>query len=296
MNLPMDAEILTAGPHKTDAPVSVTIATCTMPHQAAVAQIRLNNITICLSAALRTLELLSESLNTPFLIPISGTTRALLICAQTIKQNKNDCTQLLEHTHNLLNAIIMVHIASDTGREMSPTILKQIGKFTEYLTLGEMSRLLKDCRTGLQQGLNFFKIENMNLLTNIENLQQEAEHRHQQVLNMIELLSDATGSENASSINRVFSGSYNSSNSVTMLPSEPKIFHGRETELLEILKLFHLGTPRIAILGAGTQVELAALIGAHLGQKPGKDMTQPVVHYFRASKPSLLVLDNLETP
>ncbi|KAJ7866313.1 P-loop containing nucleoside triphosphate hydrolase protein, partial [Mycena leptocephala] len=108
---------------------------------------------------------------------------------------------------------------------------------------------------------------------------------------------------------------------ISMLPSEPKIFHGRESELSDILSLFGQGTPRIAILGAGgmgktslaraivhheettgryeqhrffvacdsaaTQIELAALIGAHLGLKPGKDLTHP--------PPSLLILDNLET-
>jgi GTPase SAR1 family protein len=114
-----------------------------------------------------------------------------------------------------------------------------------------------------------------------------------------------------------------------MLPSEPKIFHGRESELSDILQLFSEGNPRITILGAGgigktslaravvhhqemidryeqhrffiacdsagTKVELTALIGAQLGLKPGEDLTQPVVHHFSSSRPSLLILDNLET-
>jgi Cdc6-like AAA superfamily ATPase len=113
-----------------------------------------------------------------------------------------------------------------------------------------------------------------------------------------------------------------------MLPAEPKIFHGRNSELSNILELFNGGTPRIAILGAGgmgktslaravihhtgitekfnqhrffvacdsaaTQVELAALIGAHVGLKPGKDLTRPVIQYFSSSSDSLLILDNLE--
>jgi hypothetical protein len=120
-----------------------------------------------------------------------------------------------------------------------------------------------------------------------------------------------------------------SSTSISMLPSEPKIFHGRESELREILGLFNQGTPHIAILGAGgmgktslaravihhteivsrygqyrhfvacdsaaNRVELAALVGAHLGLKPGKDLTQAVVNHFSISPPSLLILDNLET-
>jgi Cdc6-like AAA superfamily ATPase len=36
-----------------------------------------------------------------------------------------------------------------------------------------------------------------------------------------------------------------------MLPSEPQIFHGRDSELSDILKAFSSETPRIAILGAG---------------------------------------------
>jgi Cdc6-like AAA superfamily ATPase len=114
-----------------------------------------------------------------------------------------------------------------------------------------------------------------------------------------------------------------------MLPSEPKIFYGRESELSDILQLFSQGTPRVAILGAGgmgkttlaraiihhteitgrykqhrffvacdaatTQVELAALLGAHLGLKPGKDLTRAVIQHFSSSPQSLLILDNLET-
>ncbi|KAJ7493775.1 hypothetical protein FB451DRAFT_953180, partial [Mycena latifolia] len=112
------------------------------------------------------------------------------------------------------------------------------------------------------------------------------------------------------------------------LPSEPKIFHGRESEVSMIIQQFNGQTPRVAILGGGgmgksslarvilhhpeisatyqqhcifvacdtasTSVQLSALIGAHIGIKPGENLTQAVVHYFSSSSPSLLVLDNLE--
>ncbi|KAJ7303098.1 P-loop containing nucleoside triphosphate hydrolase protein, partial [Mycena albidolilacea] len=116
---------------------------------------------------------------------------------------------------------------------------------------------------------------------------------------------------------------------VSMLPSDPKIFHGRKSELTKILRLFSQSIPRIAILGPGgmgktslaravihhtefvsrygqyryfvacdsavSKVELAALIGAHLGLKPGPVLTHAVVNHFSRSPPSVLILDNLET-
>ncbi|KAJ7190433.1 P-loop containing nucleoside triphosphate hydrolase protein, partial [Mycena pura] len=113
------------------------------------------------------------------------------------------------------------------------------------------------------------------------------------------------------------------------LPSMPQIFHGRESELSDILQLFTQGAPRIAILGAGgmgktslaravlhhpdiihkygecrifvacdvasTMPELGALISNYLGLKPGKNPTQQIIHHFESRPPILLILDNLET-
>ncbi|KAJ7735042.1 P-loop containing nucleoside triphosphate hydrolase protein, partial [Mycena metata] len=121
-----------------------------------------------------------------------------------------------------------------------------------------------------------------------------------------------------------------SSDSFSLLPSKPKIFHGRDFELKHIMEVLSKDAPRIAILGGGgmgktslaraalhhtntcvkfehrffisaeaatTAVELAALIGLHLGLEPGKDLTKPVVRYFAwQTGPCLLILDNLETP
>ncbi|KAJ7171499.1 P-loop containing nucleoside triphosphate hydrolase protein, partial [Mycena filopes] len=160
----------------------------------------------------------------------------------------------------------------------------------------------------------------------IVDMQAKAEAKHQEVLNLIETLSS---SDSASSISKMYSGSIASSTSISMLPASTQIFHGRESELADILKLFNQGNPHIAILGAGgmgktslakavlhedtiagrytqyrffipcdkagSKVELAALIGAHLGLKPGTDMTQAVLQHLSQNPHTLLVLDNLET-
>ncbi|KAF8166910.1 hypothetical protein K438DRAFT_1856666 [Mycena galopus ATCC 62051] len=46
---------------------------------------------------------------------------------------------------------------------------------------------------------------------------------------------------------------------------------------------------------ATTSVELAALIGLHVGLKSGQDLTKPVFQYFSRKMSCLLILDNLET-
>ncbi|KAJ7865405.1 hypothetical protein B0H13DRAFT_2562195 [Mycena leptocephala] len=145
------------------------------------------------------------------------------------------------------------------------------------------------------------------IMADTTKMHEEVQRRHHDVLKMIESLSDSTSSDEQSSSNssQIYSGSYTrleSSNSISMLPPEPKIFHGRESELADLLYLFSPGNSKdsnfrifIACDTVATKVELAALIGAHLGLKPGKDLTQAVCSRFSDDPPTLLILDNLET-
>ncbi|KAJ7890106.1 hypothetical protein B0H14DRAFT_2336497 [Mycena olivaceomarginata] len=113
-----------------------------------------------------------------------------------------------------------------------------------------------------------------------------------------------------------------------MLPSRPKIFHGRELELQEIVTNLTLGSARIAILGPGgigktslawaalhhpevtakyahqifvaadlvtDKVGLVTLIASHIGLHPTPYLTKQIVQYFSECSSVLLVLDNLET-
>ncbi|KAJ7211470.1 P-loop containing nucleoside triphosphate hydrolase protein, partial [Mycena rebaudengoi] len=112
-------------------------------------------------------------------------------------------------------------------------------------------------------------------------------------------------------------------------PPCPKIFHGHEVELQDVVNILVQASAHIAILGAGgmgktslataalhnTQIEakyshryfvpchssptcseLAATIADHIGLEKGSSMAKKIAHYFTHAPPSLLVLDNLETP
>ncbi|KAJ7244236.1 P-loop containing nucleoside triphosphate hydrolase protein, partial [Mycena rebaudengoi] len=113
------------------------------------------------------------------------------------------------------------------------------------------------------------------------------------------------------------------------LPPCPQIFHGREAELQDVVNILVQDSAHIAILGAGgmgktslataalhnprveanyshqyfvpchlspTCNELAATIADHIGLEKGSNMAKKIAHHFAHAPPSLLVLDNLETP
>ncbi|KAJ7732134.1 hypothetical protein B0H16DRAFT_1468701 [Mycena metata] len=301
-----------------------------MPRGLSITEAHLSNISKCLTITVNTLNVLVDTLKISALEAILNTTQSLLELVQTVKQNKDDCAELMEHTHQFLNAIISVYIRTLHQIHTFVEAQQSGSKVKKFFRQGELNTLLKDCKAGLRNGLDFFQFKmTADVMANTTTLHDQAEVRHQEVLNIIEGM---TSSDSASSINSIYSGSYTrgfSSTSISMLPAEPKIFHGRDLELAEILKLFSQGTPRIAILGAGgmgktslaraalhhqeliakyqgnqffitcdtasNKVELAGLIGAHLGMKPGKDLGQAVLRHFSNAPPTLLILDNLET-
>ncbi|KAJ7444361.1 hypothetical protein FB451DRAFT_1376491, partial [Mycena latifolia] len=287
-----------------------------MPTPPIAAQIRLNKIVTSLNAAFTTLDVISESMKTPFLQPILNTLHSLLTAVQTVKRNEDECTQMLEQIHELIYAVIWVHMKSDTAGELSPLCSIIWGNSLRLEQVIEVSR-------------ETLQVQGATVLSDVADMREHAQKTHQEVLELISALSEETSSKSGSSASRVLSSSHNSSNSFSLLPSQPKIFHGRELEVSTIIKQLNQPIPRVAILGGGGMgktslarailhhpqisakyeqhrffiacdaassiVHLAALIGAHVGLQPGQDLTRPVVQYFSSGPPSLLILDNLET-
>ncbi|KAJ7493536.1 hypothetical protein FB451DRAFT_1077291, partial [Mycena latifolia] len=318
-----------------------------MPRQPTVTEIRLNSIVDSLTPVLPLLNELNDAFGTPFVQAISNTTLSLITAVQTVKRNKDECVQLMENIHGLLYAIINLHIKSETRGSLAPITLHHLGKFTEtlhkihmwvevqqdgnkikhFFRQNEISTMLKECREGLQEALEVFKIKD-SLFTSISEMQKTVDSSYKELAELISTVSDGT-SERSSSEYQYPNSSQHSSTLFSMLPSKPKIFHGRESELEHILKILNEESPRITILGPGgmgktslaratlhhphvaskyehrffvacdsanNSIAMAALLGTHLGLKPGKNLTKSVLRYFSDKPSSLLILDNLETP
>jgi hypothetical protein len=48
-----------------------------------------------------------------------------------VKQNKEECAQLMETTHQILYTIIKLYLKSETVESLAPAVLDNIGKFLE---------------------------------------------------------------------------------------------------------------------------------------------------------------------
>ncbi|KAF8196258.1 hypothetical protein K438DRAFT_2122327 [Mycena galopus ATCC 62051] len=311
-----------------------------MPRQPTVSEICLHDITICLTLALPLLNELHDAFGPPFVQSIVNTIQTLINSIQAVKQNKSDCVRLMENIHGFLYAIVDLHMKSEPVGALPLLMQDNIGKFVELaqqqgnkvkhlFQKNEMNKLLEECHAGLEQAQEVFRIQTQaQALKDIRDFKKLADLRHKELMELVENLSDTNTVSDRSiwvATNQKIGGC---SNSFSMLPSKPKIFHGRKDEMNHILKLLTQQSPRIAILGGGgmgktsvaravlhhsdisskfelrffvsaeaatTSVELAALVGLHLGLNPGKDITKAVIQYFSKEKACLLILDNLET-
>ncbi|KAJ7443379.1 hypothetical protein FB451DRAFT_1437614 [Mycena latifolia] len=320
-----------------------------MPRESAISDIQLNSIVTCLNTVLPLLNDLHESLGTPFVQAISNTTLNLLSAVQNVKNNKDECVHLMKDIHEILLAIAKLHMQSEPQGSLPPSTLYHIGKFTNtlhkihtfvegqqeksrlkhFLRQSEMRILFKECRAGLQQALELFEIETgAEILANALKIQENTEKLHEELLDLILNMTEGS-SDRSSSVYHSVTGSQNRYRDLLNIESKPKIFHGRESELHQIVQTFnHKEAPRVAILGPGgigktslakaalhhlgisenyetklfvacdsatTSIEVAALVGSNIGLKPGKDLTKSVVQHFAHGPRCFLVLDNLET-
>ncbi|KAJ6611897.1 hypothetical protein B0H10DRAFT_338086 [Mycena sp. CBHHK59/15] len=157
-------------------------------------------------------------------------------------------------------------------------------------------------------------------------MQRDAAERQEEILALVR---DGLESDASSSLRGRSYSSGASSGAVSLLPAVPKIFHGREVALQDLLDILLQVPARVAILGTGgmgkTSLATAALhdlriaqmfsqryfvscesvytvegllicLASYIGIAPSNQITKSILRYFSERNPSILVLDNFETP
>ncbi|KAJ6548124.1 hypothetical protein DFH09DRAFT_1169832 [Mycena vulgaris] len=294
--------------------------------------------------AANALQAVSAATQIPFLKSICSLSISLIPLIENAKFQKDRCLRMLEDLHCVLCAIMALSLQSiNIG---SPQILHQIAQYAEtlqkfhtylraYSELGKIKRLFKQseitaqldvCERELKAASVIFTTQyGMDVACALLEMDLDTERRHQELLELI-----SSRSESFSTVSSMQGSLFsNSSGSFSLLPASPKIFHGRDYELNDLIGTLLQDAARVAVLGPGgmgkttlamtalhctavtekytirhfiscesanTGSDLVSIVGSHLGLEPSRQLSKAIVRHFGESGPCLLVLDNVETP
>ncbi|KAJ7108402.1 hypothetical protein C8R43DRAFT_1243567 [Mycena crocata] len=303
-----------------------------MPHSSSAVKTRLEGTIACLTPALEVLNELHDTSGLPFAPVIASTLASLIVKLQTARRNTEECLKLTQNIHELIYGIIAMHVKSEAGGMLSPTTLYDLAKFTEtlhkihtfveaqqdgskiknFFRQGQMNTLLKECRIGLEQAHEVFKFETgLTTVTSSHQMATRIQLLHDELVELISTLPDTSVSDKASSMYTLeLTSIYQVQNQCTFFLRIRKYFMVEKPNSNKSSNAFCLGQQGllysdqvewakqifIAADSAPNSLELAAIIGSHLGLKPAMDLTKPVVQHCLRGPSCLLILDNLETP
>ncbi|KAJ7693444.1 hypothetical protein B0H17DRAFT_1060201 [Mycena rosella] len=283
--------------------------------------------------AANALEDMSAATQLPFLKSVSSLSVAIISIIDNTKFHKQKCLRMLEGVHSVLCTLLALCLHSEN---IPCKVLEQIARYAQTLEkiytclraqneLGKIKRFFKQseittqldvCEQELKVTADVFKTQ-YNVGSALVELDIDTERRHQELL---ELISNRSGSFTpTSSVRR--SSLTGSSGSLSLLPASPKIFHGRDRELNDVIGTLLKDFAQVAVLGPGgmalhhptiidkyrfrhfiscesatNKVDLLSIIGSHLGLDPAPQLAKSIVRYLEMSGPCLVVLDNFETP
>ncbi|KAJ7266854.1 hypothetical protein C8J57DRAFT_1469902 [Mycena rebaudengoi] len=204
-----------------------------------------------------------------------------------IGHSSDRCFRMVEEIHQLLCVLGTLYLKLEYTMlpklvneiaDLSQTLLKfygclrseqELGKIKRFFKQSEITAQLEVCEVELKSALDVFRIQTgVGVTTALLQMSVDTEGRHQELLELIATRNDGfSESDSWSSIrgslfgtigkNRLnlypplHSPEQNSSNSLSLLPGSPKIFHGRERELDFIVAMLLCDPARAAILGPG---------------------------------------------
>ncbi|KAJ6526740.1 hypothetical protein B0H19DRAFT_1275590 [Mycena capillaripes] len=242
------------------------------PHHSLSRNAKYTSILNRVTAAASALQDVSRSFQVPFIQAISALSFAIVAVVQSSKVQKQEYARLVEQIHGILWAIIDLCITSESADFLSPSILHNMGNFTQtlekmhslmeaQLTMGKFKRLLRggntqgleECKNEMTNALEAFALNStMSATEQLGKVQMDEESRHDELLALVAQLSTTTTSSAHSSFTGAHIEFAVSTNSLSsLLPPTPKIFHGRDTEVEEVTATLLLDSPRVAILGSG---------------------------------------------
>ncbi|KAJ7167991.1 P-loop containing nucleoside triphosphate hydrolase protein, partial [Mycena filopes] len=292
----------------------------------------------------------ADSRNVPFMGTTAALCQAIFKLVESVKTNITESIAMVEQIHAILCAIMSLYSTSETNGALPPAILYNIARFTETLQriytflktqqgIGKIKRIFRHldsssqlaaCKKELEGTLEVFGVHTGVLVASkVSELGQEASERHEELVALISANPELAKSEYSSNVTGTMGSFGDSSGSLSMLPSPPQIFHGRDSELEDIVALLPDKFAHIVLLGTGgmgkTTLALASLhhpkitetysnryfvachslvsasdlarsIADHIGCEKGGNASKKIVNRLSQAAPSLLVLDNFETP
>ncbi|KAJ7304751.1 hypothetical protein DFH08DRAFT_976543 [Mycena albidolilacea] len=268
------------------------------------------------------LDYLDDTFETPFVASMCAVARALIPMVENATKNQGDCFAFIADVHRVLYGFLECLTNSDTAGPLPVTMLSELGVLNETLrkiytfvevqdenqtnyalTPEEAETLFKECRSGLVRALEVFKIDGPPTDEGMNSLQKR-------VLQIIRS-SSGTGSDKP-----------------VVNDLSPPTLYGRGSKLEQLVTALAQDSPKVVILGgpamgkttlakaalthpdicakferrifvdaqsAASGVELAVLIGLHVGLQAGGDLSNAVVDHFSRGPPTLLVVDGLDS-
>ncbi|KAJ7858637.1 hypothetical protein B0H14DRAFT_3135413 [Mycena olivaceomarginata] len=302
--------------------------------------------------AATTLKQISDINSTPYLKVVAGVALLILDTVQSVKTNKEECTVLVEQIYYIISAIVDLY--AEMAAPISPALLDAMAIFAETLqkiesvirTQQDMSMLkrflrqqesvaqLEDCKISLKRLLEFFLWVTHNgkshpmadyfqvrtrvvTVADVAKFQATTERKHEELLKVI---AETHLSDQGSSV---------LSDTVSIAFNSVDIFHGRESELRDVVHGLTQDIARVAILGpggigktalaksalhhpdtvdkypvryfvscdsAGTIEDLVFAVAIALGLEPAEALSKAIIKHLAAQSSCLVILDNLETP